>query len=172
MVTEKNGGVDYRFRLLYALGMIFIVSGHCSGGGVSLFYDWFPPYAFHLGLFAFCSGYFYRDENGADLGAYALRKAKTLLLPMYLWNLFYALLLVVLRRFGFDIGLPPSFATLVTIPCMRARSLSSTWAPGSWSPCFCARSSRRPFGSSAPCPAPAGASLPPSSSVWPSARWA
>ena len=116
MVTEKNGGVDYRFRLLYALGMIFIVSGHCGGGGVSLFYDWFPPYAFHLGLFAFCSGYFYRDENGADLGAYALRKAKTLLLPMYLWNLFYALLLVVLRRFGFDIGLPPSFATLVTMP--------------------------------------------------------
>ena len=116
MVTEKQGGVDYRFRLLYALGMIFIVSGHCSGGGVSLFYDWFPPYAFHLGLFAFCSGYFYRDENGADLGAYALRKAKTLLLPMYLWNLFYALLLVVLRRFGFDIGLPPSFATLVTMP--------------------------------------------------------
>ncbi len=116
MVTEKNGGVDYRFRLLYALGMIFIVSGHCSGGGVSLFYDWFPPYSFHLGLFAFCSGYFYRDENGAELGAYTLRKAKTLLLPMYLWNLFYALLLVVLRRFGFDIGLPPSFATLVTMP--------------------------------------------------------
>ena len=116
MVTEKNSGVDYRFRLLYALGMIFIVSGHCNGGGVSLFYDWFPPYAFHLGLFAFCSGYFYRDENGADLPGYALRKAKTLLLPMYLWNCFYALLLVILRRFGFVIGMAPSFATLVTMP--------------------------------------------------------
>ena len=130
MVTEKNGGVDYRFRLLYALGMIFIVSGHCEGGGVSLFYDWFPPYAFHLGLFAFCSGYFYRDENGADLPAYALRKAKALLLPMYLWNLFYALLLVVLRRFGFDIGLPPSFATLVTMPLYEGSQFELNM--GSW----------------------------------------
>ena len=116
MVTEKNGCVDYRFKLLYALGMIFIVSGHCEGGGVSLFYDWFPPYAFHLGLFAFCSGYFFRDENGADLPGYALRTAKVLLLPMYLWNCFYALLLVILRRFGFQIGMEPSFATLVTMP--------------------------------------------------------
>lgn len=111
--TEKT---DLRFKLLYALGMIIVVSGHCEGGGVSLFYEWFPPYSFHLGLFAFCSGYFYKDSSGERLGAYALRKAKTLLLPMYLWNCFYALLVVLLRRFGFTIGMTPSFAALVTMP--------------------------------------------------------
>lgn len=111
--TEKT---DARFRLLYAFGMIIVVSGHCGGGGVSLFYDWFPPYSFHLGLFAFCSGYFYKDSSGDRLGAYALRKAGTLLLPMYLWNCFYALLVVLLRRFGFTIGMMPGFQTLVTMP--------------------------------------------------------
>lgn len=116
MEQKTRDPVDYRFRLLYALGMIFIVSGHTSGGGVSLIYDWFPPYAFHLGLFVFCSGYFYKDSYTRDLPAFLLRKAKTLLLPMYLWNLFYALLVVVLRKAGFLIGMLPSFRTLVTMP--------------------------------------------------------
>ena len=108
--------VDYRFRLLYALGMIFVVSGHAEGGGISLLYDWFPPYAFHLGLFVFCSGYFYKDSYEQDLPGFLARKAKTLLLPMYLWNFFYALLVLLLRRAGFTIGLMPSFRTLVTMP--------------------------------------------------------
>lgn len=115
-MEEQRRGVDYRFKLLYAFGMIFIVAGHASGGGVSLFYDWFPVYGFHLGLFAFCSGYFYRDEQETDIPGYVLRKARRLLLPMYLWNLFYALLVVILSRFGFTIGLAPSFRTLVTLP--------------------------------------------------------
>ena len=116
MEQKRRNSLDYRFRLLYALGMIFVVSGHASGGGVSLFYDWFPPYAFHLGLFVFCSGYFYKDDYERDLPGFFLRKAKTLLLPMYLWNLFYALLVVLLRRWGFSIGMMPSFQTLVTMP--------------------------------------------------------
>ena len=115
-MEKSREAVDYRFRLLYALGMVFIVSGHCNGGGISLFYDWFSPYAFHLGLFVFCAGYFYKDSYEYDLPGFLRRKAKSLLLPMYLWNLFYALLVLLLRRFGFTIGMLPSFRTLVTMP--------------------------------------------------------
>lgn len=115
-MEQTNNTVDYRFRLLYALGMIFVVSGHAEGGGVSLFYDWFPPYAFHMGLFVFCSGYFYKDSYTRDIHGFLIRKAKSLLLPMYLWNCFYALLVVALGRFGFTIGLAPSVQTLVTMP--------------------------------------------------------
>lgn len=59
--------IDYRFKILYAIGMVIIVAGHCWNGGISLFYEWFPPYAFHLPLFAFASGYFYKNshEGGA-----------------------------------------------------------------------------------------------------------
>ncbi len=116
MEQKKQDSVDYRFRLLYALGMVFVVSGHCNGGGINLFYDWFSPYAFHLGLFAFCSGYFYKDSYERDLPGFLGRKAKSLLLPMYLWNLFYALLVLLLRKAGFSIGMLPSLQTLVTMP--------------------------------------------------------
>ena len=115
-MEQKASKTDYRFKLLYALGMIFVVSGHAEGGGVSLFYDWFPPYAFHMGLFVFCSGYFFKDSYTGDIPRFFVRKAKSLLLPMYLWNCFYALLVLLLRRFGFTIGLAPSFQTLVTMP--------------------------------------------------------
>ena len=115
-MEKTHETVDYRFRLLYALGMVFIVSGHCNGGGMNLFYNWFSPYGFHLGLFMFCAGYFYKDSYEQDLNGFLLRKAKSLLLPMYLWNLFYALLVLLLRRFGFTIGMLPSFQTLVTMP--------------------------------------------------------
>ena len=115
-MEKSREAVDHRFRLLYALGMVFIVSGHCNGGGISLFYDWFSPYAFHLGLFVFCAGYFYKDSYEYDLPGFLRRKAKSLLLPMYLWNFFYALLVLLLRRFGFTIGMLPSFRTLVTMP--------------------------------------------------------
>lgn len=56
-MTEKKS-INYDFKFLYAIGMILVVAGHCSNGGVSIFYDWFTPYAFHLPLFIFASGYF------------------------------------------------------------------------------------------------------------------
>jgi Fucose 4-O-acetylase and related acetyltransferases len=116
MERREDKKVDDRFRLLYALGMVFVVSGHAEGGGVSLFYDWFPPYAFHLGLFVFCSGYFWKDDYVRDVPGFLRRKARSLLLPMYLWNLFYAALVLLSRKADFTIGMNPSFRTLVTMP--------------------------------------------------------
>lgn len=55
--------IDYRFKIMYALGMIFIVSGHCGGGGLSLAYEFLAVYGFHLALFMFCSGYFYKTVS-------------------------------------------------------------------------------------------------------------
>ncbi len=105
---------DYRFKLLYALGMIFVVAGHAGNGGVSFFYNWFPPYAFHLGLFAFASGYFYRRGSETQAGKFLWKKVRTLLLPMYAWNVFYGLLVALLRRWGFDL-LWPQHITLKSL---------------------------------------------------------
>ena len=96
--------IDYRFKVLYALGIIFIVAGHSDNGGVSLFYDWFPVYSFHIGLFAFCSGYFYKDKNDEHPLQYIARKFLSLIVPLYLWNFFYALVTNVMGRFGFAMG--------------------------------------------------------------------
>lgn len=113
-MTEKK--INYQFKLLYALGIIFIVAGHCKDGGVSLFYDWFTPYSFHLALFVFCSGYFYNKNNEQAICKSILHKVKTLLLPLYLWNLFYSVLVMVLRHFDFTIGEPFSWYNLLIAP--------------------------------------------------------
>ena len=55
--------INIQFKILYAIGILFIVSGHYFNGGINFFFDWFKPYAFHVGLFVFCSGYFYQKEN-------------------------------------------------------------------------------------------------------------
>lgn len=38
-MDNKKKAVDYRFKLLYAIGIITVVSGHCNGGGLSLWND-------------------------------------------------------------------------------------------------------------------------------------
>jgi len=97
----KNNNINYTFKLLYALGIILVVAGHCNGGGFSIFYEYFPIYAFHLGLFVFASGYFYNPENENNIKNYIIKKIKHLLLPLYLWNIFYACLVYILKNFGF-----------------------------------------------------------------------
>ncbi|MBQ9685084.1 MAG: acyltransferase family protein [Oscillospiraceae bacterium] len=130
MSVQTERAVDYRFKFLYAIGMIIVVCCHSDGGGLNLFYDWFSPYAYVLALFVFCSGYFYRDGSETDLGAYLLRKVKRLLVPLYLWNCFYALLVLVLRPLGFSIGLAPSFRTLVLMPLYEGSQFE--YNLGSW----------------------------------------
>jgi len=95
---------DYRFKILYAVGIILVVSGHCYGGSISLFKEFFPPYLFHLALFAFSSGYFYKSESEEAVGAYIVKKLKRLIVPYYAWNLVYALLANILKFAGFTMG--------------------------------------------------------------------
>lgn len=115
--TEKTANIDYRFKLLYAIGMILVVSNHCGGGGTQfLLYDWFPPYSYHIALFIFISGYFYKDVPNLKLGSYLWKKTKTLMIPMYLWNFFYAGLILLLSPLGFTIGTPITLEKLFWEP--------------------------------------------------------
>lgn len=96
--------IDYRFKLMYFFGIIFIVAGHCGNGGISILYDWFPPYSFHLGLFVFCSGYFYKEKCEKNVNKYIVSKIKKLLIPLYIWNLVYFIIICLLEPVGFTIG--------------------------------------------------------------------
>lgn len=117
--TESSAKkVDYRFKLLYAFGMIFVVAGHCFNGGVSLLYEWFPPYMFHLGLFAFASGYFYKDCSEEKPLKYIWKKTKNLLIPLYCWNIFYAVVVSLLSLKGFTIGAGVTLEKLLLDPIM------------------------------------------------------
>lgn len=110
---------DYRFKILYAIGMIIIVAGHCGDGGFSMMYEFFTPYSFHLALFVFCSGYFYKEKAENRTGQYVLKKVKSLLIPLYLWNLAYGILQIFLIHKGFSIGQPISLYNLTISPIVN-----------------------------------------------------
>lgn len=100
-MTEKK--IDWRFKFLYFIAIISVLVGH-GAGGINLFYDWFSPYAFHLPLFAFSSGYFFKESSTDNVCKYIIHKVKTLIIPLYLWHFFYGLVVMFLRNYGFTIG--------------------------------------------------------------------
>lgn len=109
--------VDYRFRLLYALGIVMIVCGHCQGGGIShTLASWFPYGGNYVVLFAFSSGYFHKKDSETQLAVYAWKKFKKLIVPLYLYTFAYALLVRVSRHWGFTIGGDPSWYNLLISP--------------------------------------------------------
>ncbi|MCM0757335.1 acyltransferase family protein [Sporomusa sphaeroides DSM 2875] len=102
--------MNYTMNTLKAFGIILVVFGH-SGCAVL---NWFNPYSFHIPLFIFISGYFYKTEHEKSLVDYFTKKAKSLLLPYYGWNLFYGLVVMLLLKnhlidFGSGINLKTLF---------------------------------------------------------------
>ena len=73
-VLEQPRTIDFQFRLLYAIAIALVVAGHVANGGVNILFDWFTPYAFHLGIFAFGSGYFYKTQYANTQLKYLKRK--------------------------------------------------------------------------------------------------
>lgn len=107
---------NYAFKILYVFGIIFVVAGHCGYGGISLGYDWFMPNVFHLGLFMFISGYFYDSAHENNVWHFICYKFKKLMVPLYLWNLVYGLLVLASKQIGFTIGEHFSLWNLLVAP--------------------------------------------------------
>lgn len=107
------------FGILSALAILMIVAGH-SGYDILTVGGLFPYYSFHVPLFMFISGYFYRAAEEDHPLAYLKKKAKRLLLPYLIWNVAYGLLAAALRTFGgFAMGEAVSFKTLFVTPFLN-----------------------------------------------------
>lgn len=101
----KNNTTDYRFKLLYAIAIIMVVCGHCNGGGISLEIGGIFRYGgLHLPLFMFSSGYFYRDRAAEHPKEFILKKCRNFLLPLYVYNIVYGVVLQVFHYCGFTMG--------------------------------------------------------------------
>lgn len=120
--------------MLYLSGfaIIFVVLGHMSGVPTTIFTfdEWFPFYSFHMPLFLFISGYFYKEKNEDEIGRYILKKAKNLLIPYYICNLVFLLLQTGLSQFGFSIGHTFSFYNWIIWPWIHTQPY--TFAIPSW----------------------------------------
>lgn len=123
--------INYQFKILYAIGIYLVVANHCGGhGGISVFYEFFPAYAFHIGLFIFCSGYFYKEKSEQNIGKYILKKLKKLVVPMYMANFVYALLMQLLSLKGFSIGAGVTWKKLLIEPITSGHQFGfnlATW---------------------------------------------
>lgn len=86
--------MNYEFLSLQVIGIILIVIGH--KGGISLFSEWFPFYSFHLPLFIFISGYFFKNNK---FKTFVIKKIKKLLIPYFLWSVFYIILSNILQHY-------------------------------------------------------------------------
>ena len=108
---------SYRMRVLSAIAISFVVLGHVNFTGsleVTLtepltFQGWFPYYSFHLPLFLFVSGYFFRDlpQDKAFFPAllrWIGKKAGKLLIPYYLFSGLSLLFNTLIHSQGFTFG--------------------------------------------------------------------
>ena len=122
-------GENMTFRALYLIAIILVVDGHTTLADMFTLGGLFRYYSFHLMLFAFGAGYFFRMRE--SLAADILSRAKRLLLPLYGWNLVYGIGAAVLRRFGgFEIGAPLDAYTLLLAPITDGEQF--VWNLGSW----------------------------------------
>ena len=117
------------FRALYLIAIIFVVDGHTTLSDMFTMGGLFRYYSFHLMLFAFGAGYFFRLRSGVAEDLFV--RAKRLLLPLYGWNLVYGIGAAMLRRFGgFEIGAPLNAYTLLIAPLVDGEQF--VWNLGAW----------------------------------------
>jgi len=117
---------NYVFSFLYVIGSIFIVAGHCKNGGINFLFNYFPVYSFHLGLFMFCSGYFYKDSCEDNFKSYLWKKVKRLILPMFIWHFIYGLFVELIKLKGFSFGNHISLYNLFIAPWVNGHQFVFT----------------------------------------------
>ena len=92
-----------------------VVAGHI-GYNIMTVGELFPYYSFHVPLFMFISGYFYRESEEEHPFLYIKKKVCRLIVPYLIWNLIYGLVAWALRTVGFAMGEGISVRTLLIAP--------------------------------------------------------
>lgn len=108
-MKDHSHDTSYQLYILSAFAIFFVILGHIRFGYVDMteigtFYGWFPYYSFHLPIFLFISGYFWKDPSQSryfpELGRFFLKKVKNLLVPYFVINGIFLLLGNVLSGQG------------------------------------------------------------------------
>lgn len=113
---KKN--YNMKFAILSTLAIIFVVLGHI-GSNLLTIDNLFPFYSFHMPLFIFISGYFYKESNENHIVSYLCNKVLFLIVPFYIWSFLYLLFQTVLNHNGYAIGNSFSLYNLLIWPWTR-----------------------------------------------------
>lgn len=97
---SKKEKTNKKMMILSCIGIVLVVLSH-TGNQIKLVSDIFPNYSFHMALFIFISGYFYNSKYEKNLfgkNGYILKKIKKLVVPYFIWNLIYGILVMLFRK--------------------------------------------------------------------------
>ncbi|MDE7327863.1 MAG: acyltransferase family protein [Lachnospiraceae bacterium] len=113
-MQERNKQMD----VLLCLGMLLVILGHVgTNSWKTELFDWFVIYSFHMPLFFFISGYFYKPAREQAYGRTILRLIRKFVLPYYIWNLVYAIVVFLLKNAGYvRFQLNPSLSNFFLTP--------------------------------------------------------
>lgn len=105
-----------KVNILKALAILLVVSGHLE---FSLF-GMFTPYSFQLALFFFISGYLFKEKYLNEVTTFIQRRAKSLLLPYFLYNAFYlGVTVLIFKLTGKFWGMPISLKNFFITPFLN-----------------------------------------------------
>jgi len=105
-----------KVNLLKALAILLVVSGHLEFSLLGIF----SPYSFQLALFFFISGYLFKDKYFNDVQTFLKRRVQTLLVPYFLYNLFYLGVTVLIAKLtGKFWGMPVSLKNFFITPFLN-----------------------------------------------------
>lgn len=79
-MAQKSNKSNKKFMVLSAIGIFMVVDQH-TFTAFNILGDFIPYNSFFMPMFVFISGYFNKVDGTTKLGAYTLRKIKSLLLP-------------------------------------------------------------------------------------------
>lgn len=103
---DPDRKINYQFKVLYAIGIIFVVAGHANANDIIFWNELIHCTGWYMAMFVFASGYFYKSSNDEHPLAYIWKKVKRLMVPYFLWNIFYGIVVLILSKFGFTIAMP------------------------------------------------------------------
>ena len=87
-----------QFLILQAIAIILVVVGHMYSASSAQ--NALQIYSYHMALFVFISGYFFKIESVSNIPLFIWGKMKRLVIPYFAWNLVYAIILFVLIKRG------------------------------------------------------------------------
>ena len=89
MQTKNLIKRDSTISIVKAIGIIFMVIGH--SGCPKILHDYI--YMFHMPLFFFCSGYFFKPTNETyQIKDFVIKRIKKLYFPFVKWSILFLLL--------------------------------------------------------------------------------
>lgn len=109
-----------KINILKAFAILLVVSGHLEFSMLGMF----PPYSFQLALFFFISGMLFKEKYLDDTLTFVKRRVKSLLVPYFLYEIFYVIVTWLIFHFtGKWWGQPLTIKNLLLTPFLNGHQM-------------------------------------------------